>query len=300
MTVARISRRAAVAVGVVVGAVVVVGIAVALAGAGGGGSPADYSVGSAPARAVGGDVATGELAPAPGTPISSVQPRSLVRTAEITVEVADAAVSARDIRAAAVASGGFVGEERSGSYGSWVTVRVPTDALDRLVEDVAALGTVLERSASVVDATEEVVDLDARVTSQQASVTRVRVLLAQASSIGDVVAIESELARREAELDSLSGRLAAVRDQVALSTLTVDLRGPAGGPVTGEPRMAGFLDGLAAGWSGLLAVGAGAGAVAGFLLPFLPVVAVLAGVVWLVVRMVRGRRRPAPAAGDPT
>lgn len=290
MTVARISRRtAAVTAGAVL--VVLIGFVVALAGAGGGGSSADYAVESAPALEIGGDLAA---APVPGTPYASVQ-RSLVRTSEITVEVADPAVGVRDVRAATVAAGGFVGEERSGSHGGSVTVRVPTDALDRLVDDVAALGVVTERAASVVDATEDVVDLDARVASQQASVARVRALLAQASSIGDVVTIESELARREAELDSLTGRLAALRDQVALSTLTVDLRATSSAAT--EPRAAGFVDGLGAGWSGLLAVGAGAGVVVGFLLPFLPVVAVLAGSVWLVVRT---RRRPAPAAGEPT
>ena len=140
--------------------------------------------------------------------------------------------------------------------------------------------------------------------SQQASVARVRALLAQATSIGDVVAIESELARREADLDSLTNRLAVLRDQVALSTLTVDLRAPSVGPIGDDDRAAGFTDGLAAGWSGLLALGTAVAAVVGFLLPLLPVLAVLFGIGWAARRMLRARRGwpprdPAPRRAAP-
>ena len=138
-------------------------------------------------------------------------------------------------------------------------------------------------------------DFEARVASQQASVARVRALLVQATSIGDVVAIESELARREADLDSLTNRLAALRDQVAMSTLSVELHTPSTAVLDDDPRAAGFSDGLDAGWRGLVALGTAVAAVAGFLLPFLPVLAVLLGVGWLTRPLFRGRRAPAPA-----
>ena len=57
-------------------------------------------------------------------------------------------------------------------------MRVPADRLDQLIDSIAGLGHVTSRSAQVVDATEDVVDLDARVASQRASVDRVRALLA--------------------------------------------------------------------------------------------------------------------------
>jgi hypothetical protein len=236
----------------------------------------------------------GSGAQPPGVPIGGVQ-RELVRTAQLTVDVADPVAAVRQVRTAAASVGGFVTEEQSGDNGSWLVLRVPADALDRLLDEVAGYGRVTARTSQVLDATEEVVDLDARVATQTASVARVRGLLAEATSIGDVVAIESELARRESELDSLTRRLAALRDQVALSTLTVDLRGP-GAVAPPEVRPApGFLDGLAAGWAGLRAIGSAAAAVVGFVLPFLPVIAVLAGFVLLGRRIVRMRRTPATA-----
>jgi hypothetical protein len=222
--------------------------------------------------------------------------RQLVRTAQLTVEVGDAATAVRQVRTAAAGAGGIVTEEQSGDAGSWLVLRVPTDALDRLIDEVTGYGRVVSRSSQVLDATEEVVDLDARVATQTASVARVRGLLAEARSIGEVVAVESELARREAELDSLTRRLAALRDQVAMSTLTVDLRAPGIVPPPDARPEPGFLDGLAAGWEGLRVIGSVAAAVVGFALPFLPVLAVLAGLVLLGRRIIRTRRTPAAAA----
>ncbi len=232
----------------------------------------------------------------PGTlpqqlPLPPGTQRSLVRTAQLSVDVDEAAAATRQVRTAAAAVGGLVVEERSGERGSFLVLRVPVDTLDRVIDDIAAIGRVTSRSSQVVDTTAEVVDLDARVASQQASVARIRTLLAQAVSIGDVVAIESELAQREADLDSLTGRLAALKDQVALSTLTIDLHMPSTvGIDDPDDRAAGFFDGLDAGWKGVVALGSATAAVLGFVLPFIPVVAVVVGMGWLARRLVRNRR----------
>jgi hypothetical protein len=303
----RLRRRVAwVGAGVVL-AVLVAAFALVQVGSDAGGGAGDVmavaparpvpSIGAGSAAQEKGSVApdvSGGDAQVPGVPLGGVQ-RQLVRTAQLTVEVADPVGAVRQVRTAAASAGGFVTEEQSGDTGSWLVLRVPADALDRLVDDVAGYGRVASRSTQVVDATEQVVDLDARVATQTASVDRVRGLLAEATSIGDVVAIESELARREAELDSLTRRLAALRDQVALSTLTVDLRGPGAVPPPDIRPAPGFLDGLAAGWEGLRVIGTAVAAVVGFVLPFLPVLAVLAGFGLVARRIIRARRTPAAA-----
>jgi hypothetical protein len=247
-----------------------------------------------PEPAPGDDASSGRTAPGDGTVPGAIG-RDVVRTAQLTLQVPDPTAATRSVRAAVAAAGGAIAEEQVDTTGAWLVVRVPAAGLDRLVDDLAATGTVLARSGRTEDATEQLVDLDSRVATQQASVTRVRALLAQATSIGDIVSVESELARREADLESLQRRLAALRDRVALSTLTVELRtSPVAEPVDPAP---GFGAGLGAGWSGLKVIGAGLATAAGFLLPFLPVLLVAAGVVWAVRR--RGRRRggPGPEGG---
>jgi len=236
----------------------------------------------------------------PGVPVGATQ-RQLVRTAQLTVNVTESAAATRQVRTTAAAAGGLVVEEQTSERGAWLVLRVPAEALDKVIDDIAAIGSVTARTSQVVDSTAEVVDLDARVASQQASVARVRALLAQATSIGDVVAIESELARREADLDSLTNRLAVLRDQVAMSTLTLDLRTPSTGLIDDDDdRAVGFADGLDAGWRGLLALGTAVAAVIGFVLPFLPVLAVLFALGWAARRIVRARRAVVPSTPAPT
>ena len=297
-------RLVGTAVAVVVALLGVLAAAVTLAG--GIGDPGDRArVGSLPppgparegALAEAPDDARSSVPGEPAPPVADVVGRDVVRTAQLTLEVRDPAAATRGVRTAIAAAGGFVAEEQADPAGSWLVLRVPAAGLDRLVDDLAAAGTVLVRSGRVEDATAQVVDLDSRVASQQASVVRVRALLAQARSIGDVVTVEAELARREADLDALERRLAAVRDQVALATLTVELRAaPAPAPDAAPP---GFGAGLGAGWAGLRAVGVALATMAGFVLPFLPLVAVAGGAVWAVRRRraLRQRERSGAEAG---
>ncbi|SHL15523.1 protein of unknown function [Pseudonocardia thermophila] len=248
--------------------------------------------------------ATAELAPggAPGRGGSPEVPaqqldveRSVVRTAALTVDTADVAAAVRQVRSIAVTAQGIVAEERqTGGSGASLTLRIPADSLDRVIDDVAALGKVTDRRSQATDVTDQMIDLDSRVASQQASVERIRALLARAESIADITRIESELAQREAELDSLKNRLAALRGKVALSTLTVDLVGTGAAPLPPASDTPGFLQGLAAGWETLVRIAIVVGAVIGFLIPYLPVAAVIVGIAWFVRRTLR-RRAPAVA-----
>jgi hypothetical protein len=245
-----------------------------------------------------GDAATsGEAAP----PLADLgaRGRDVVRTAHLTVEVADLAAAGGSIGTAVAAAGGFVAGESSDPTGSRLTLRVPVDRLDAVTDGIGRFGTVTERSSTTEDATARVADIDGRVAAQQASVTRVRILLDRARTVGEIVSIESELARREVDLESLQRRQAVLRDQTVLSTVEVWLHPAA--VAGGNPEPAGFLGGLAIGWSGLRAIGLFLAAAAGFVLPLTPVLAVLTGLGFLGRRVVRNRRaRAAASAADPS
>ncbi len=191
----------------------------------------------------------------------------MVRNAYLGLDAADLSTAVRKVRSIASAAAGLVAtENQSGEDGASLTLRVPADRLESVIEQVSALGTVTSRRSQTTDVTEQVVDLDARVASQQASVDRIRALLARAESIGDIASIESQLAQREGELNSLKNRLAALNGKVALSTLNVDIDGPGALPPPAADTP-GFLAGIAAGWQTLVRIAIVAGAVIGFLDP---------------------------------
>lgn len=198
--------------------------------------------------------------------------RSLVRTAELTVQVPDVRVAADRAGALVRGAGGAVVGEETGEDGSTVELRVPPARLDDVLGRLARLGQERARRVGTEDVTEQVVDLDSRLATQRASVARVRALLDRASGLGDVVKIEGELAKREAELESLDARARSLGARVDLASVVLRLEGgdgPAAAP-------AGFGSGLDAGWTAFRTSARVLAAVAGALLPFLPLL-LLAG-----------------------
>jgi hypothetical protein len=223
------------------------------------------------------------------------QQRSVIYTGTMSVRVDDVNDAADRTIDLATGLGGFVGADRRSlddtRSEAEITLRVPADKFDQALAELAKLGKEESRAVQTQDVTEVVIDLDARLVSQQASVDRVRALLAKAQTIGEVVSVEAELARREADLASLQARKRSLTDKVDLSTITVSLLGPAA-PTRDEPQT-GFLAGLKSGWKAFLASIQIVLTVLGALIPWIVAVGVP---VWLVVWLVRRRgRRPAPA-----
>jgi Domain of unknown function (DUF4349) len=225
--------------------------------------------------------------------------REVIATAEVTLRVDDVTASLPDLIQAATAAGGYVaGEDTSSNPDdpsktrSTVTLRVPTNALQRVVDDVTGLGELIKSRQDVRDVTEQVVDVKSRVKSGRASVSRIRVLLDQANTLGEVVRIESQLARREADLESLLAQQRALADQTAMATLTVTALGPEAASPAPEEDETGFLAGLSRGWTALVDATVVGLTGVGLLLPF----AVLAGFVLVPVGLFLRRRQARPVA----
>lgn len=131
-----------------------------------------------------------------------------------------------------------------------------------------------------------------------ASVARIRDLLAKASTVNDLVALENELSQRQAELDGLTAQLANLKDSVMMSPIAISLSTDNFEPVAAS----GFLSGLKAGWSAFTASLAVLVTAVGAVLPFAVALGlVLAPAIWWMRRRRTGRQAfvapPAQPAG---
>ncbi|WP_412541678.1 DUF4349 domain-containing protein [Longispora sp. K20-0274] len=240
-------------------------------------------------------------APAP----ADLATRSIIYTGTMTLNVASMETAAGEAANIAERARGFVGGEQRGTGRgaptATMTLRVPSAVFYATVTELAKLGKEETREIKTEDVTTAVVDVDARITAQRASVLRIRGLLDKANGLTEITSIEAELAKREGELASLEARKRTLDDQVALSTITVKLVGPA--PVVVEkPKKepeTGFVAGLKTGWKGFTGILNVAATVFGALLPFLVVVAVpVVGLLWWRRRNRRARGGPG-ALGAP-
>ncbi|MZD05908.1 DUF4349 domain-containing protein [Streptomyces sp. SID5785] len=223
----------------------------------------------------------------------------IVRTARLSVRVKDVPRALADARSAAEEAGGIVGSETTDRDGhgrerTRVTLRVPQDAYEEVLERLSGGGRLLERTVTAQDVTDQVVDVDSRVRSQRASVARVRELMDRATKLSDVVTLEGELSRRQAELESLLARQASLKDRTTLATITLRLTAAPAPGTDDADAGPGLGDALAGGWHAFVAVLRWIVVVLAAVLPFAAVLA--AGVLgWL--RVLRPRLRgPVPAA----
>lgn len=237
--------------------------------------------------------------------------RRQVRAADLGLRVENVPAAAATVRAIAASAKGFVADERTGTdpgptpvpmgrpevtvsptpkgEQSVLTLRVPERSLDRVMDQVSAIGSVLSRGQSSTDVTGQHVDVASRLRTQRESVDRVRALLGRATTIGQVVQVESELTRRQADLESLQAQLAALEDQTTLASLTVTLS-PTESAVAATPGA--FVAGLTDGWRALVASVGVLLTVVGAVLPF----AVLLALIGVPVLALLRRRRAQPSA----
>ena len=171
-----------------------------------------------------------------------------------------------------------------------LTLSVPADKLDIALDQLARIGTVLQRISSSQDVTSQYVDTQSRLKTMRASVERVRTLMAQAKDLGQVVALESEMSRRESDLESLESQMDALKNSVERSTLAVSLSTPS----SIEPATTnGFLAGLRSGWAAFTSSAGGLFTAVGALLPFALFFALLGMPLWTWWRRHRAQQGPA-------
>ncbi|MFC9475503.1 DUF4349 domain-containing protein [Nocardia sp. NPDC055002] len=181
-----------------------------------------------------------------------------------------------------------------------LSVRVPADKTDAFITGLGGVGTVTRVSTNRDDVTMQWQDLDARIRALQASVDRLKALITSATNTADLIAAEEALSSRQGELDSLTAQKRSLDDQVALSTLTITLTADDKN-APGDPDN--FWDGIVSGWHSLIDWLQDAIVFVGKAVPWLGFLAVIGGLLYAALRLLRRRRRTGahvPTAAVPT
>jgi len=215
----------------------------------------------------------------------------VIRTASISLLTDNASERVEQIRDLTTSFGGSVIQEdlrtsENAEYAS-MTVKVPNSDLENFIESAKQLGTWTNFSISESDVTMAVTDLDARIEALNTSIEKLMELQRQAASVADLVAVESELASRTAERDSLVAQRAQLQDQVDMSVVYFDIA-PESATASSTPD---FLGGIASGWQALVNLAAGTVTFIGFLIPLTIALSVGIVIVGLLVRLIKRARQ---------
>ncbi|MBO7148897.1 MAG: DUF4349 domain-containing protein [Clostridia bacterium] len=160
--------------------------------------------------------------------------------------------------------------ESSSSYGGHIgsnserrsnfTIRIPVERYSDFVSEVGSIGTVTNSGENNRDVTEEYFDTEARLESAKLREERVLVLLENAGSLDDILALERELSDIRYEIESYEGNLRKYDSLISYATYTLNISEvieytkPTIVPLTfGEELAKGFAEGFedfVDGWQG--------------------------------------------------
>jgi len=166
-------------------------------------------------------------------------PRMLIWKAFLTIEVSDVIKTAKHVEDLVKESKGYIeSKSENTEISASLVIRIPSNGLNDILKKLESLGDVTHKTLSSEDVTEFCIDIEARLKNKRALCARMRELLKQATDVQDILAIEKELSRVQSDLDSMEGRLKALKGQVNFATINVTLRreeilGPLGYLFTG-------------------------------------------------------------------
>ena len=155
--------------------------------------------------------------------------RKVIRTGRVELVVAAYDDARAKIDALIKATGGYIDSTQVDRHQAAVSdatlvIRVPSDSFDSMIPKLREIGEVTSESSNAADITDQFVDTQARLASDQQLETRLLELAtARNGNLDQILAVERELARVRGEIESYQGHLKQWSDQVAMSTLTISV-----------------------------------------------------------------------------
>ena len=229
--------------------------------------------------------------------LQSLLDRKIIQSTSIDIHVEDVGFYFAEIIGIATANGGFVASSTFANVDDEqvadLTIRVPSDRYQSVLIRIRDMGEVQRESSDANDVTEEFTDLQARLTTLQATERRYLELLAEADGINEILLVQDRLDFVRGQIEQIQGRINLLENLTDLTTITVHLRPEAAAVVAPAPDSEGPLDAAASAWGASLDVLRGivtgilvAGAFSWWLVPPLVLMAI-------ATRWWLGRRPPA-------
>lgn len=154
--------------------------------------------------------------------------RKLIQNVNLTLQVEDVNMASQKIRMITEQNRGFIQDSRvwdgSQSRLGYMTVRIPSEKLSQVQQEIEALGNVKDVHTGSQDVTEEYVDREARLRNLQRQEDRYLEILAGAKTTEDVLRVEKELVRVREQIEILTGQLKFLDHQVNYATIYIQLQ----------------------------------------------------------------------------
>ena len=189
---------------------------------------------AAPAQPMAASQKTSTTLADPGGPgvASKIQPsmvaqsRIIVHTGHVTLVVDDVAQAVDQITALAVSRGGWVvGSDRSSRHSGSISIRVPAESLQQVLDDLESLAIEVESLAlTSQDVTDEFVDTQSRLASLRVSEQVHLEMLSKAQDVEEALMVQDRISNIQMRVEEMQGRINYLSQVAAFSLVNVNLR----------------------------------------------------------------------------
>jgi len=222
--------------------------------------------------------------------MAAAESRKIILRASFNVETLDYTESLRAVNEKIQETGSYIeysdasGSVEDGTARTSMTIRVPSGSYGEFKAFVPEIGNVTYSSEGGEDVTSAYFDTDARLTALRAQEERVLELLEKAETMEDILAIESKLAELRYQIEQLTGELKRYDDLVNYATITLSLEQRRELTPVGEESFTEKLGrAMSESLSSLASLLENAVIALVWLVPYLLVLGVIAGVIFLIV-----------------
>jgi hypothetical protein len=189
------------------------------------GSPKRKAAGTAPTTPANGNTSSGTAPPRPA------DGAKIVKTGTLDLQVPHATLhtAVNRVTGVAVGLGGYIADSKSsfgeGDATAQITIRVPVDNFETAVTQLERLPDVkvLGSSENGSDVTGQYKDLQAQLAAATTERDAFLGVLANAQSVGDILAVRDRITAVETEMNQLQGQINLLDDQATFSSIAVTL-----------------------------------------------------------------------------
>lgn len=173
---------------------------------------------------------------------SEATDRKIIKNGSISLKVADVQNRMQEIRALATGTGGYeessyidnivqpevivredLKTKETTTKVANMTIRVPSASFESTYQTITAMGKLVSQNTNSNDVTNQYKDIEARVTNLQVQEKHLQEIMAKATTVEDIMKVESELNRVRTEIDMMTGSLKRWDAQVEYSTIYINM-----------------------------------------------------------------------------
>ena len=154
--------------------------------------------------------------------VGKVKLRKVIKTGRMDLTVSDAKESAKSVESIVELNKGRIDEMSQGGDVR-IELRVPSEKLEVAMSEFTKLGVVSYQRISSEDVTDKYIDVHAKLKNLKTLRSRLHKLYAKGEKVEELIQVEKEMARVQAEIDSLEGRMKSMQRDIQFSKVVLTL-----------------------------------------------------------------------------